>query len=462
MHEGSYRMQGSFKKVPLLRKYLFMLDFISPIEFLTSPTTIIRKGKELNPDIFSFRMGIQPWIFISGKEGVQFFGKLQGDAVDPAFFRARLPALDLPGVGTPNLKHDATRAAAIVIKEHLEAMGKEFYFNLFIKQMATFFKENTKEQGIIENFSVFLIKLCMRITGSVFFGDEIYAKAPPGFEEAYMTVLGNSSLATVIFPFLRLPGDKKKFDAAKQMITDYLLTLINVHKKNKADYQIPMLIDRYIDLQNDHPEFGLRDIDLAYNLHATYWVAEVYIVAHIFWLLIEILSRPELLANLLKEQSQFEELNLASIDNMKVLHGTVRELMRLYSMPVLPRKVLKDLEFNGYLIPKNSVLAMSPYLEHQDPAVYPDPNKFDPTRWDTAPDADVYTAFFAGGIGVFRCIAQPFSIQLLMICTSYILRNYKLELTQKPPTVKQDLIFLPPFIPIPVRYQKLKRAQDPL
>lgn len=450
-------MNGPLKKVPLLRNYPFIPDLISPIEFLTSPKKILLRGKQLNSDIFSFRMGTQPWIFISGKEGVQFYGKLKDDSVDPTYFRSRLPALDLPGIKTPNLEHTTTRAVATAIKEHLETIGQEAFINLFIKETTSFFDENAEQEGTIANLAEFLNKLYMRIIGVALLGNEIYASLPKDFEEALMVVINNSTLITVMFPFLPSVAFKNKanFVAAKQTITNYLLELIEKRKKNKAPSHFPVLIDRIIELQKDHPELRLTDLDLVFHFHAAFWVAQVYIVAHSFWLLIEILTQPNILPSLLKEQAQFEELNLQSINNMKVLEGSVRELMRLYSMLALPRKVIKELEFKGYRIPKNSILVMSPFLEHQDATIYPDPNKFNPARWDATPDSNTYTSFVAGGFGVFRCIAQPFSIQLLMTCTAYILRHYKLELIQKAPTVKPQLIFLPPTTPVALRYKKL-------
>lgn len=444
-------MKGSLKKVPLLRDYPFIPDLISPIEFITSPTKIIRRGKQLNSDIFSFRLGIKPWIFISGIEGVQFFGKLQSDSVDPASLRSRLPALHLPGIDNPNVKHDTARAFSAAIKEHLETVGREVFIDLFIKTMASYFDENAKQEGTIVNLAAFLTRLHMRTTGISFLGNEIYTALPKDFEEAYTNVLKNSGLIKVLLPFL-----PDSFNTtSKQKVVDYLFELVEKRKKNTTPSEFPVLIDHFIELQQKSPELGISDLDIVYYFHATYWASQVYITAHTFWLLIEILSQPDLLSNLLKEQAQFEELDLNSISKMKLLEGAVRELMRLYSMPALPRRVLKDLEFKGYRIPKDSILVMSPYLEHRDGTIYTDPDKFNPTRWDTTPDSAVYTSFIAGGFGVFRCIAQPFSIELLKTCTAYMLRHYQFELIQKAPTVHPSLIFLPPTTPVQLRYKKI-------
>ena len=81
--------------------------------------------------------------------------------------------------------------------------------------------------------------------------------------------------------------------------------------------------------------------------------------------------------------------------------GVLNETLRLRSAicESLPRLVLPGgAQFCGYFIPEKTVVGIPTWTMHRDPAVWQDPERFDPSRW-YEPTKDMLHSFlpFGGG-----------------------------------------------------------------
>lgn len=116
------------------------------------------------------------------------------------------------------------------------------------------------------------------------------------------------------------------------------------------------------------------------------------------------LSRQEgLLRDLVEEQDglrrKYGEMTFKQLDEMVLLDGAIREVLRLRNpVSALVRQVVKDVEIAGYEIPKGSLIAADLKTAMVDERDYPDPFKFDPTRYAkgliTTPSFDSLSLLF--------------------------------------------------------------------
>jgi cytochrome P450 len=79
----------------------------------------------------------------------------------------------------------------------------------------------------------------------------------------------------------------------------------------------------------------------------------------------------------------------------------------------------------GKPIPKDAKLVVSPVATHHDPALYPDPERFDPDRWQTL-DPPVYT-YLPFGAGPRTCTGMMFASQSLRLTLPMILQRFRLR-----------------------------------
>jgi cytochrome P450 len=111
--------------------------------------------------------------------------------------------------------------------------------------------------------------------------------------------------------------------------------------------------------------------------------------------------------------------------SMRYLDAVVNETMRL--CPVVPnigRELQVPMKIAGRELPKGIVIAPCIYLAHRRADVWPDPERFDPTRFiDSRPGQH---AFFPFGGGTRRCLGAAFASYQMKIVLSEVIRRFEL------------------------------------
>jgi cytochrome P450 len=74
--------------------------------------------------------------------------------------------------------------------------------------------------------------------------------------------------------------------------------------------------------------------------------------------------------------------HVADLPALPMLRMVLQEAMRLYPPAwALTRRAEEDDEIDGFTIPAGSTIVLSPFTTHRHPAFWPDPDRFDPTRF---------------------------------------------------------------------------------
>jgi cytochrome P450 len=108
----------------------------------------------------------------------------------------------------------------------------------------------------------------------------------------------------------------------------------------------------------------------------------------------------------------------------------IKEAMRLYPPAwTTGREVLEEVEIGGYRIPEGSQLLMSQWVVHRDPRFFPDPEAFDPDRWEPErAKAIPRYAYFPFGGGPRVCIGNHFAMLEATLILALLVRRYHFEL----------------------------------
>lgn len=93
------------------------------------------------------------------------------------------------------------------------------------------------------------------------------------------------------------------------------------------------------------------------------------------------------------------------------------------------REALEDVEIGGYRIPKGAQILISQWVVHRDPRFYPNPEAFDPDRWENERDLPRY-AYFPFGGGPRTCIGNHFAMLEATLLLAILVQRYHLELIQ--------------------------------
>ena len=122
--------------------------------------------------------------------------------------------------------------------------------------------------------------------------------------------------------------------------------------------------------------------------------------------------------------------------------------MRLYPpVFIFFRESSKDIEIDGHKLPKGVWLSVVTYFLHHNPNVWPDPETFDPLRFEpsNAENRDPY-AYLAFSAGSRNCIGQNFAVNEEKVVVASIVNRYRLSV------VKDHVIELLPTVVLRAKY----------
>ncbi|XP_054723292.1 uncharacterized protein LOC129233267 [Uloborus diversus] len=136
------------------------------------------------------------------------------------------------------------------------------------------------------------------------------------------------------------------------------------------------------------------------------------------------------------------ELTYEAVQSMKYLDNVISETLRMCPPAIrLERKANEDyfIEEANLKVPKDMIISIPVYSLHRDSKYYPDPEKFDPDRFNAESKAlrEQYT-FLPFGAGPRNCIAMRFALMEIKVCLAYVLRTFRFK---KSPLTKIPLDF---------------------
>jgi cytochrome P450 len=120
---------------------------------------------------------------------------------------------------------------------------------------------------------------------------------------------------------------------------------------------------------------------------------------------------------------------LADLRHLPQLHMVQQEIMRIY--PVAWgyfRTALADDRIDGYRIPANALVIISPYVTHRLKGVWENPEEFKPERFRPEEVARRHRfAFFPFGAGPRHCIGGDVATLLIAMTIATLLQRFRLE-----------------------------------
>lgn len=93
----------------------------------------------------------------------------------------------------------------------------------------------------------------------------------------------------------------------------------------------------------------------------------------------------------------------------------------------------EDVRLGKFDIPKDTNIFISPYLLARNPEVYPDPLKFDPTRFEgeTTTATKNSFAFISFSAGSRNCIGQKFAMLEMKSLVAKVLMRFEILLAKE-------------------------------
>lgn len=134
-------------------------------------------------------------------------------------------------------------------------------------------------------------------------------------------------------------------------------------------------------------------------------------------------------------------------------HLVFDESLRLYPPAwIITRRTLSDLTVDNVLIPKNSLVIVSPWLVHRNPNAWENPNSFIPDRFASGTPQLGYIPF---GAGARLCIGKEMARLEGSQILAHIAKTWNIEAIHNSPIPIDASVTLRPESGMPVRISRL-------
>jgi cytochrome P450 len=242
---------------------------------------------------------------------------------------------------------------------------------------------------------------------------------------------------------LPLPGNKRFFEG-RDKLDAIVYGLIEERRKGDgqgSDLLSLLLAARDADTGEPLEDYQVRDEAITMLMAGHETTANA-----LAWSFHLLGNHPQARERMHREIDEVLDGRLPTVQDLPRLPWTdavLCEAMRLYP-PIMgmARRPLEDFELCGYRIPKDSFVALVPWVNHRDPKWWPQPERFAPQRWLKNPPsgdpADELTghavqpgrprlAYLPFGAGPRQCIGSAFSQMEGVMALATLGRHWEFE-----------------------------------
>ncbi|XP_058449767.1 probable cytochrome P450 9f2 [Malaya genurostris] len=348
------------------------------------------------------------------------------------------------------------------------------------QSLADFFNSETKAGKILEyEMKDTFSRFGNDVIATVAFGIEVNSLKDPenDFYVKVKQMLNFQSIWVILKVFLVRCAPKLSqrlgIDFANKNSTNYFKKMIlnNMHQREVhgivRNDMIHMLMEvrkgslKHLKDEQDQKDAGfatVQESNVGKTTHARVWT-ENELIAQCFifflagfdtvstamtFLTYELITNPEVQNRLYKEIVETNEslktapLSYEVLQKMEYMDMVVSEALRKWPPAIMfDRYCTKDYVYEDgsgtrFVIEKNQTVWIPTFAIHHDPKYYPDPEKFDPERFNETNRTKINSAtYLPFGIGPRNCIGSRLALMEVKLILYYLLKDFSLEPTEK-------------------------------
>jgi cytochrome P450 len=276
------------------------------------------------------------------------------------------------------------------------------------------------------------------------------------------------ALSAVSAPLLRLargpfplPTRKsRRVHAAIEKFNGLILRMIQ--ERRAAGLSQPDLLSKLLAARDEDDGATMSDQQVHDEMLTLFFAGHETTAVATSWALYLLGRHPDIYRKLMAEVDALggRSITYADLPRLPYTRCVFKEALRLYPPAVLiDRQTLSDVELGGYLLPRGTIVFLSPFAIHRDPELWPDPETFDPERF--TPEAEAArprVAYLPFGAGPRVCIGNHFALMEAQLVLARITQRFTLSALEDEPNPPVPMGTLRPRRPI--RMQVRAREAD--
>ncbi|MGE0219943.1 cytochrome P450 [Mycolicibacterium sp.] len=409
-------------------------------EFRTDPIGLMKRVREECGDIGWFQLAGKQVVLLSGAEANEFFFRSTDSELNQAAAYPFMTPVFGEGVV---FDADPERRAEMLHNTALRGEQMKGHAATIEQQVKGMIAE-WGDEGEIELLD-FFAELTIYTSTACLIGVKFRNQLDSRFAHYFHLLERGTDPLCYVDPYLPIESFRVRDEARVQLVElvqEVMDDRIANPPKDKSERDLLDVLVSITDEQGK-PRFSANEvtgmfISLMFAGHHTSSGTSA-------WTLIELLRNPEYYAKVQAELDELyadgQEVSFHALRQIPLLDNAVKETLRLHPpLIILMRVAQEDFEVVGHPIRKGQMVAASPAISNRIPEDFPDPDAFDPDRYDKPRQEDLINrwTWIPFGAGKHRCVGAAFAQMQIKAIFSVLLREYEFEMAQPPQTYRND------------------------
>ncbi|KAI3876251.1 hypothetical protein MKX03_028481 [Papaver bracteatum] len=314
----------------------------------------------------------------------------------------------------------------------------------FVDQIIRWISVEDKEGRSVE-IKHFTLVAFANLLGNLFFSKDVMDLKSATGTKLYqllgeIVVLSTTPNIADFFPWLRSLDPQNLSKRTKKAVNACANILDGFAKERRStDLLHNTNEDKdYWDLLMDFEGNGKDEPWKLSDRHISSFITEIFIggsdslINSVEWVMTEVVRNPEVMRKAKDEIAQVvgynRKIEESDVESLPYLGAVIKETLRLHpAAPLLiPRTTVEEMEFMGYIIPKDTAVLVNVWGIGRDSALWDDPFSFNPERFlgNTTDYRGRHYQFLPFGAGRRMCAGIPMAHQILHIVVGSLLQSF--------------------------------------
>jgi sterol 14alpha-demethylase len=409
-------------------------------ELRRDPIGLMERVRAECGDVGEFRLADKQVVLLTGAEANETFFRASEEELDQAAAYPFMTPVFGKGVvfdASPERRREMLHNQSLrdkFMRGHAETIARE------VDRMVA----GWEEQGEIDLLD-FFAELTIYTSSSCLIGPKFREELDVRYAELFHELEQGTDALAFVDPYMDIDSFRRR-DKARADLVGLIQQIMDRRLAEPAPGKDDMdLVDVLLTIRNDDGSQRFTADEITGMFISMMFAGHHTTSGTAAWTLIELLRHAEHMTAVNDELDELysdgSEVSYQALREIPLLESSIKEALRLHPpLILLLRLAMEPMEVEGIHISAGKLVGASPSVSNRIGESFPDPERFDPTRYLEPREEDLANPWnwIPFGAGRHRCVGANFAMMQLKAIFSVLLQDWSFEMAQPPETYRND------------------------